>query len=291
MVLVVWSVPRPWFMESVRWDLWISMAHIASRLRVLRCSEVLSSSSRHASAVMALLATLSWTLFASCWCILYAPWHLRVEVNGVKLKSCKGFLEEDMCLTPWLSSKCRDWFRLGWEVYFIEDVLPDYQWDVHAVCTAWQNAISRSKWRRENGGVHARPPRSFRQEVSHRWNSSGEQHRRRRTAHLGRCLAILPTAGCDWGAAKKGGLHPKVETQLFCQTYISISWKLKSIKHIQTWQPHTELHTHTYALRAALIKAWLSVSESFRHLRRFVGFDTSTTIQTFLTRVPLRCER
>lgn len=67
----------------------------------LERTKVLSSSSRHASAVMALLATLSWTLFASSWCILY--------------------------------------------VYFIEDVLPDYQWDVHAVCTAWQNAISRSK--------------------------------------------------------------------------------------------------------------------------------------------------
>lgn len=52
-------------------------AYIASLLRVLRCSEVLSSSSRHASAVMALLATLSWTLFASCWCILYAPCHLQ----------------------------------------------------------------------------------------------------------------------------------------------------------------------------------------------------------------------
>ena len=53
------------------------MAYIASLLRVLRCSEVLSSSSRHASAVMALLATLSWTLFASSWCILYAPCHLQ----------------------------------------------------------------------------------------------------------------------------------------------------------------------------------------------------------------------
>eukprot|EP00438_Fugacium_kawagutii_P002398 Skav210783 [mRNA] locus=scaffold275:38997:52806:+ [translate_table: standard] len=65
----------------------------------LERTKVLSSSSRHESAVMALLATLSWALFASCWCISY--------------------------------------------VYFVEDVLPDYQWDVHAVCNAWQNAILR----------------------------------------------------------------------------------------------------------------------------------------------------
>mmetsp|Transcript_41507 Transcript_41507/g.51091 ORF Transcript_41507/g.51091 Transcript_41507/m.51091 type:complete len:358 (+) Transcript_41507:382-1455(+) len=67
----------------------------------LERTKVLSSSSRHASAVMALLATLSWMLFASFWCISY--------------------------------------------VYFIEDVLPEYQWDVRAVCTAWHNAILKSK--------------------------------------------------------------------------------------------------------------------------------------------------
>lgn len=67
----------------------------------LERTKAISSSSRHESAVMALLATLSWALFASSWCIFY--------------------------------------------VYFIEDVLPDYQWDVHAICNAWQNAIRRSK--------------------------------------------------------------------------------------------------------------------------------------------------
>lgn len=67
----------------------------------LERTKAISSSSRHESAVMALLATLSWALFASSWCIF--------------------------------------------NVYFIEDVLPDYQWDVHAICNAWQNAIRRSK--------------------------------------------------------------------------------------------------------------------------------------------------
>ena len=91
---------------------------------------------------------------------------------------------------------------------------------------------------------------------------------------------------------KKGGSIQKWRRNFFAKR-ISVSlenWNQSNIFKHDNLIPNY-IHTHTYALRAALIKAWLSVSESFRHLRRFVGFDTSTTIQTFLTRVPLRCER
>jgi len=66
----------------------------------LERTKVLSSSSRHESAVTALLSTISWAVFASGFCIVYA--------------------------------------------YFCQDVLPDYQWDVRAVCSAWHAAIARS---------------------------------------------------------------------------------------------------------------------------------------------------
>lgn len=56
-------------LNSVAWCVLFQMHLVHASL------EALSSSSRHESAVMALLATLSWTLFASSWCIVYAPWQ------------------------------------------------------------------------------------------------------------------------------------------------------------------------------------------------------------------------
>lgn len=66
----------------------------------LERTRVVSSSSRHASALMALCATVGWALFASSWCILY--------------------------------------------VYVLQDVLPEYLWDVRGVCGAWHRAVARS---------------------------------------------------------------------------------------------------------------------------------------------------
>jgi hypothetical protein len=56
-------------LNSVAWCVLFQMHLVHASL------EAISSSSRHESAVMALLATLSWALFASSWCIFYAPWQ------------------------------------------------------------------------------------------------------------------------------------------------------------------------------------------------------------------------
>ena len=61
-----------------------------------------------------------------------------------------NFFERLRCPRPWLTKLTLHILSfnrkmLPLQVYFIEDVLPDYQWDVHAICNAWQNAIRRSK--------------------------------------------------------------------------------------------------------------------------------------------------